>query len=1027
MNHRWSLFSAPAIALAAMAVFHSVPICRGQVTTATFYGIVHDPTGAVVPGATATLTHEGTSAATTKTADAAGEFAFDFLRVGTYALQIEARGFKLYRSTGIELAAGQSVRRTFSLEVGELTESVVVTGEAALVNAVSAEQRQGFSKQEITELPISRRNFSNVLSVGTGINTADGGGVRLNGLGRSAVKVTVDGTDATSNTENAGTSMYQGFNYIDTLSIEAIQEVQVTKGVIPAEYGHQLGGNVNLITRSGSNTYHGSLFENFQAEDLNARNQFLATKAPLTFNQFGGSFGGPIRRDKIFFFTAYEGYRESAFQRVADNVPTAKLREEMLAAQPAYKPWVESLPLPNLPHSPDADTGRYEGTASSAARDNHVVAKSDLLLPSNSTLGLTYTRGRPFRITPRTSPVNPRTWTGIQERGTANFTIGGASWTGETRFGYNLNDISRIDGFWNAGLLPDVVEDTPGGRRVASLSALGFTNNGGSEIVTYFGPVWSIEQKYARHIGEHSLKIGGVYSRRTPGRFNIENGQLRYSTKADLLADRPSYLQNTFGVNRFTCSSYELGFFAQDDWRVSQKLVINLGLRYDYFAKFVANPTDPEAPAGLFNLDGLLDDQFHFGPLRDSDDAVHPDGGLNLAPRIGFAYTPGSNSDTVLRGGLSFMFAPQPADDYVQAVSNSPLIPFRERFSLQDIAAMGLRFPYYNDDTRKLLVAAAKPRYSDVFDPSIQSPYTINLYFGVQKSFFSDLMIESAFVGNRGVKYRLKRVANEPNRLTGIRPNPDLGAPNYFDNSESTTYMSWQTSVRKRYSRNLMGNVHYTWGKALAFSGGDTGAGFSGDRNDTALQDFFDLGQSRGPSTGDITHRFVADFVYDLPALAGLKPGALRQLLGRWQLTGIFRANTGEPFTLGQTSGRYSSRPDYIGGEPILDNYRETLVYLNRAAFAPVPISKVTGATIRAGNVGNNAFRGPGLVRMDLAIGKNFQITESVRFQVRGDLFNAFNHTNYSNPSSGIDSSNFGRITGTRGARTVQLNARLAF
>jgi hypothetical protein len=155
-------------------LFHGAQTCRGQVTTSTFYGIVHDTTGAVVPGASATLTHEGTAATGTKTADSTGEFAFDFLRVGSYTLQIEARGFKLYRSTGIELVAGQSVRRTFSLEVGAMTESVEVTGETMLVNAVSAEQRQGFSKQELTELPLSRRNFSNVLSVGTGINTSGG-------------------------------------------------------------------------------------------------------------------------------------------------------------------------------------------------------------------------------------------------------------------------------------------------------------------------------------------------------------------------------------------------------------------------------------------------------------------------------------------------------------------------------------------------------------------------------------------------------------------------------------------------------------------------------------------------------------------------------------------------------------------------------------------------------------------------------------------------------------------------------------
>ena len=206
-----------------------------QVTTATFYGIVTDTTGAGVPGAAVTLTDANTGAVTRKTTDPAGETAFDFLHVGVYTLQIEAKGFKTYVSTGLTFGAGQSVRRSFALEVGALTESVNVTSEIVEINTVDAQQRQSFSRQEAMELPIARRNFSNLLGIGTGVSALSSG-VRLNGLGANGTRVTVDGTNATGNSEAAYISMFQAFNYIDTLSVEAIQEVPVTKGVALREF-----------------------------------------------------------------------------------------------------------------------------------------------------------------------------------------------------------------------------------------------------------------------------------------------------------------------------------------------------------------------------------------------------------------------------------------------------------------------------------------------------------------------------------------------------------------------------------------------------------------------------------------------------------------------------------------------------------------------------------------------------------------------------------------------------------------------
>jgi hypothetical protein len=1020
-----------AVTLLMAAVTFGSTVSWAQVTTATFYGIVTDSSGAALPKATITLIHEGAGTLTTKVTDEAGEFAFYFLPVGLYTLKIEHQSFKTFENSGIELRAAQNIRRSFALEVGKVTETVKVSGETPLVNTVAPEQTQSFSSLEVKELPLARRNFTNILRIGTGVTTAGEGGVRLNGLGRSGTKITVDGTEASGNPEAPGTSMYQGFNYIDLLSIEAIQEVQTIKGVIQAEYGHSLSGNVNLITRSGTNEYHGSLFENYQGSVLSARNQFLISppkpRTPrLVFNQFGGSFGGPIRKDRVFIFGAYEGYREVAAPVVSGNVPTQRLRDELIAAVPDYKLALDTLPLPNQAHDPLLHTGRFIGAGLSRATDNHVVIKGDLHLWQNSNLALTYTRGRPFRLNPAVSPVNSRSWNGVQERGTVSYVTGGASWTSETRFGYNMNDIARIDAFWDV-VDPRQPETFFGGRRVPNINGLGFST-AESEIAEYGAGtgIWTLEEKFARTTGRHSLKFGGIYSSRGGGRTNIENPRLRYESEADMKANIPSLVQVTFGVNPYTSHSWELGLFAQDDWRITPKLVLNIGLRYDYFSKFVAKPST-DAPAALFNLDGLLDAQkFIFGPYRDPLDPFEPDP-RNFAPRFGFAYNPDGKGKSVIRGGLSVMFSPLVWGAFNNAVANSKVLPFRSNFSKVEAMDLGLRFPVYNEDVQSLVERAGKTQIADIFDPKIHAPYSMNVYLGVQHALTSSLMLETAFVGNRGVSFMLYRIFNQADPLTGLRPNPNMGQGNYLDNSQNTVYYSWQTSLRKRYSTSLSFSANYTWGKALSYSGGDIGADFIGD-SQRSIQDFHNVKADRGPSTGDITHYFAADWVYDLPRFANLGNAVVRQILGGWQLSGVFRAHTGQPIQVTLPSSRSASRPDLIDYKNAINqNYRNDLQYLNKTAFAAIPKAAASGATIRPGSYGNNALRGPGLWNLDFSIAKNFAITEQKKFQLRVDMFNVLNHTNYTGVSTNFEAINFGEITSTAGARGIQLNARFSF
>ncbi len=1007
----------------------------GQVTTATFYGTVADSTGAVVPGATVTFVNEGTASSQQKITSASGEFAFDLLRVGSYSIRIEAQGFKAFTSKGVALAAAQHVRRTFTLEVGAVSETVNVDSSTPLVNTVSAEQRESIDGKVVAEVPLSRRNYTNLLSVGTGVTVSNAGsapghgnrdgGVRLNGLGRSATTFTVDGTDANGNAEGRSGALFTNFNYIDTMSIEAVQEVQVVKGIIPAEYGQALSGNVNLISKSGTNSLHGSLFENFQAENLNARNQFLTYRAPMTFNQFGGSLGGAVKRDRIFFFGAYEGYREASSSFLAGNVPTPRFRGELISRQPQFKPALDATPLPTEPHAATADVGFYQAARPARAHDNHAVIKGDFRVSNNSNLALTYTRGRPYRDEPMIYTSNNTEFHGWQERGTASFVTGGPAWTSETRFGYNKQDLETFDSFLGKG----VPEDTLYGRRYASISSnLGFSTPA-SQIWTQYGPGVSFEQKIGWHRGQHSYKFGGDFFFRTGGRVKVNNPVISYLGREDLLNDVPNSMNYTFGMPYYNGNSHEIGFFAQDDWRITPKLVINLGVRYDAYSAIVARGIDPKSGAGLFNLDGLRDNKFTFGPFRDPEHPYNNDSGVNLGPRLGFSYNPDGKSKTTIRGGFGVLFSPQMQGTLKQAVSTKT-IPYRLVLSRAEAQRYNLNYLTFNDDARKVVEAeTARTGRVNVFaavNPNLQNPYSMNLYLGIQRALTGSVILESAFVANRGVKFIMQRTFNQVDRQTGERPNPNLGQGLYIDNTQNTVYTSWQSSIRKRYSHNLTGAFHYTWGKALSTAGGDIGAVYQGDQNERT-QDFFNPRADRGPSTGDITHYAGAEFVYDLPQLASLKSHALRHAVGGWQLSGILTAATGEPLIVTQTSAIASSRPDYIGGQAVLGNWRDTLQYLNAAAFARVPNGARSGATLRPGTIGQGAVRGPGNLRMDLSLGKNFFLTEKMRLQFRADGFNAFNHTNFVGLTTAVENPRFGRFTSTRGARVVQFSARLSF
>ncbi len=992
------------LAISALVLVSLAVPASAQRTTATLYGSVQDPTGAVVTQVVVTATANATRAKYTATSDDRGEFVLSFLPVGGYVLTAEAQGFKQYRQDKLELSSGQEIRFPITLEVGAVTEQVTVEAEAPVIQNAAATLRETINNSQVMELPQSRRNFTALLALQNGLRDSGDGRFQFNGLASAGSTITVDGTDASGDAEQNTTSFYLNFNFINVISQEAIQEVQVSKGIMGADVARTFGGNVNVVTKSGSNDFHGSLFENFQNDVLNAKYPFLpatSRRPPIRFNQFGGSFGGRIIRDKLFFFGTYEGYRQRAFASLTGNAPTREFRQQAIAAVPAYNIFLDRFPLPTQPYAQGAVVGLYFGASSNPATENHGVSRVDYLISPKDRLAVRYTRSRPYQLIPRVVESNYRTFNGMSEVGNVNYTRAASSWTSESRFGVNLMDIKRMDGIWANGKVPGA-------------NVQGFFSDGG-EGLGQGGHIWSLEEVFGKVHGRHSLKFGGIFLRRTPGRWNEESPGVTYANPADFLANRPVSVTVTFGTTPFQGRTWELGGFIQDDFRLRPNLIVNFGVRYEYMAVY------KEREGRFFNPDGALNAVLVPPKLRPPDSGYNADYN-NISPRVGFAWNKGKDGKTVIRGGLGFFHAPFSVINFQTNVYTGLDIPFRSVFTGADITRLGLKYPVYNTEVAKLITGQPVARGYPTFDPQVSNPYNAQWTLDIQRQITPGIVFQTGYVGNKALKITNQRQFNLPDRVTGVRPYPAALQFIFQDASDFSYYHSWQTSLRSRISRNFLFDLHHTWSRAMSVAGGDFSWGGSTDyANENNWR------ADKGPAQLDVRHRFVANFVYEVPIDRWLNAsGPARHLVGGWQVSGIIIAQTGPAVNLTQSNPRPAQRPDFIGGDPYLQ-LADPLAYLNRAAFALVPVSPASSQPLRVGTLGRGVLRGPGAQTVNFSLGKNFNITERIRFQVRAEAFNAFNHVNLNAPIADLVNPNFGRITGSALERRMQISSRLTF
>jgi len=1033
------LFLFGATILLAVSSLATLPL-TAQVTTATLYGVVKDATGAAVPGATATATNRGTGASRNAVTDERGEFALPSLPAGQYSLKIEHAGFKTLVSEGLELGAAQTVRPTFVLDVGQLSENVTVAETAPLVEAASVEQKEALGIQQVSELPVARRNLQYlvVMAPGTSDNAvgiAGAGNIFLNGVAEGGNSVTVDGTDAMANPETRGMSQYGGQSQTSIMSIDAVAEVQVIKGILPAEHGGVVGGQVNFLTRSGTNRFHGSAFANYQNEAFFARDTFLprtSAKPEDRFKQFGGALGGPIVRNRLFFFGTYEGYRENSGVVLTATVPTDSLKSQILTALPSPETKIVLATLPEPNQAINANVGQYTGAKQLTRHDNQALLKGDALLFGGN-FSVTWSRMRPETLNPQyyVNGANDQLFLNSQDRVASQYIRTYGPWVLETRFGWNQAGLNRTEAFWFN--IDPANATTPAsnvvGRRVPEFSVSGqFATPGQQSLLNLYGRSFSAEQKVSRVIGSHNLKAGFNWGQQGGYKNNPEVPNMTYQTIADLLNNVPSTILLQSGQPPHNGYLNEFGLFVQDDWRVNKKLLINAGLRWDFYPVVHFYPTS-SIPAQIYNLNPPSSLQsLNFGSPRDPNKPYRPDY-RNPGPRIGFAWTLDSSGKTVIRGGIGVLSSQQLYSMLQNTVSN-PYLPSMLSLNKTFLGNNGIKWPAYGSDIQNLVIqqGGGNPVVYSIIDSGIHNPYTIQTSIGVERQLFNTWMVEGTFFRTDGADFPFHDpFAQAFDRQTGKYPNPLIASSNgyYITSGQTMVYNSFQLSVRRRFTNNLGLEFHYTLEKGWSDQGGALASNFV-NQEIYITQDFYNTKLDREPLGAESRHRIAANGVYTLP---WRKNGSdlVARTLGGWQISSIITARTGLPLQIMQPSGIANSRPDFVGGDSTLPNYGVTRLFLNRAAFALVPVSPVTGATLRAGTQNPSEVFGPGQFTVNASLGKTFSIRDKVRLEIRGDWLNAFNHVNYNSPTTSISSPIFGALTSDVGPRTGQLNARVTF
>ncbi|MSV29165.1 MAG: hypothetical protein EXQ52_10555 [Bryobacterales bacterium] len=1034
---------------------------------ATVLGRITDSSGAVIAGAQVTATQEDTLSIRASATNGEGYFAIPSLGVGRYTIAVESKGFNSEKRTGLLLQIGQTVRADFELKPGEVSTSVDVQAMLPVIQTETSSVGAVVDTKQILGVPLNGRSLFSLLALapgiqGSGTNTSVGGGPR-----NQFNNFTVDGT---TNNDVISGRLEGAFPSLDTVS-----EFEVINANAGAEHGRG-GAQIKVITKSGTNQFHGSLYEYNRNREFAARNYFAAANPAFNRNEFGGSLGGPVRlpryngRNRTFFFFSYEGLRERSPRVNTMTVPTAQQRSGDFSALalPIIDPLAGGTPFPGnqIPANRITDTSKalldYFPLPNRAGGFNFQTALSNQPTLDNWSLRIdhtftdkdriygryfSFTNGPYFSAGPATEKFGNGLF-GFLDRN-ANFSYirnVKPNLTNEFKFGYVFNDNFRNTANPDldlSRLIPGLPAISRGAGGVPSIDILGFTTiteNTGTFSGGFFRQ-WS--HQYIDNLtwvkGKHIVKAGfdmnfaksfdGLAIRPYPrGLFTFRSNFTR-NALADFLLGFPLTAQRSSAFNGSTQPGASvLGYYVQDDWKISPRLTLNFGLRYEIatrwedrdgqYANFdlkTKRIVVPEKDGGISPL--AIQRLLTQLPVATNKEANFPSkliGGdhNNVSPRFGFAYRIAQK--TVVRGGYGIYFGSLFGAQVLASDKNPPFV-LTETTESQSNTVPTLSFARAFPGAGNI---PANPTIT-AFDPNLKNGYSQQWNLTFERELIGSTSLRLTYLGNRYLQTWRGYDINQPRSFSAgpiqpQRPIQPWGAITYYDSGGSWFSNSLQVGVIKRFSHGLLFQSEYQFLRAI------------GEETYGGPQDVRNFRADRAPLSGLARHVLRVNYLYDLPFGKGKRflnyPGAANYILGGWQIAGITSALSGTPFSVSFNStvlGSPSGRADLVGDGKLSG---PTIArWFNPGAFVVPP-------AFTFGNSGRNILLGPGALTFDFSLYKNFTFLDRLNLQFRSEFFNVMNKANFGNPASNISvPATVGVISSAAPARVIQFGLRLTF
>ncbi len=1040
---RLERFTKVVIVAAAVACSAFAQSDQARIT-----GTVIDASGAVIPNATITISSQKGGLERTVKSNEAGRFAIVSLPPAQYKLIGKADGLGPAEFTDITLTAGQERSLNIILQPQSVATEVNVSGgELVVIDTSSARVGANVNEREVGTLPLNGRQLSQLYLLVPGAQTAGGGSydnIRFSGRANQQNAVRFDGVEASSIVDaspgNLNGESSTGFRLQS--SIENVQEFRVESSNYTAEFGTGTGGQISVVTKSGSNQLRGSVFEYLRNDAMDARNFFDGTtKSPLRLNQFGGSLGGRVIRYKLFFFASYEGLRQNAGFNIIETVPSLAARGRAVAS---IRPVLDAYPIgQSASVNPDLDIARLNAT--SRITEDYGSLRLDYRVNDRHSIVARYFRDEGEAISPLNTAGSFSQTRATPQNALVSFqSIVTPTVINEFKAGFN-GQKTRINGvaptvngidftpisidFSGSAAIPGIGGQgaSAGASRLGGLIRSNSTQNGRGQPYTSY--TMSFVNSLSLLKGNHNLKFGGEFRPIHISTDRLGGTTYTFSNLNALLANMPSQVQFLGDVSapspfnggatgsRNASQSYYIGY-AQDEWKIRPNFTMNYGVRYEYYS--------------VLREDRNLDVVFNTvtGAIMPSDTPFYHSKKTNFAPRLSFTFAPTRlNSNTVFRIGAGYNFGPGQTEDQIQPIESDRVSRTLSGVAYPINPAAIIAGYDINDPNLGYQPRAYAPGYTL---PEKILSYTASVH---QQLPFNTIL-SVAYVGSQGRNLFLRSWTNQ---IVSVGTNPTTGAAievkqfgnrfaqiDYKTSGGTDHYDSLQTTLNRRFSKGFTMGAQWTYGHSIGNTGGSNEAQTANNPNDFSAE--------RGNNAFDVRHSANVSAMYELPFGKNSK-GLAKSVLGGWEVGGVMNARTGLPIdvkitrpdsvyrdtrtgaivnapilvdgkpvtvavanVVGGGSFRNSRRPDVVAGvNPFLHTGDRRFI-LNPAAFT-------TPAPGTYGNLGRWALHGPGLAQFDLTLHKKIAIHEKHNLEFRAELYNVFNRANFANPPAALNNS----------------------